>query len=49
MDFHAVQHFYKARIAVVYDFAVTQIQLGDFPHILIAEGEIPEDVYKRQG
>lgn len=42
MNLHAVQHFHKSGIVVVYDLAVTQIQFGDFRHILLAEFKIPD-------
>lgn len=42
MNLHAVQHFHKSGIVVVYDLAVTQIQFGDFRHILLAKFKIPD-------
>lgn len=42
MDFQIVQHFYKSRIVVVYDFTVSQIKPVDFVHIFFAERKIPD-------
>ena len=37
-----MKHFYKVRIIVVYDFAVSDIQFCDFVHIFFAELKIPD-------
>ena len=42
VDFHCVEHLHKRRIIMVDDLAVTQIQLRDLCHILIAEFKIPD-------
>ena len=41
MNLHAVQHLDKAGVAVVDNFAVAKVQLGNLRHIFLAELEIP--------
>ena len=42
MHLQLVQHFYKVRIVMVYDFAVSDVQLCNLCHILCRQGEIPD-------
>ena len=42
MNFHAMKHFSKSRIIMVYNLAVSQIQFCDLRHIFLAELEIPD-------
>ena len=41
MDLQTVEHLYKARITVVHNFTVTDIQSGNLCHIFLAELKIP--------
>lgn len=44
MNLHAMQHLDKTGVAVIYNLAVADIQLGDLFHILVTELKIP-DIY----
>lgn len=42
VDFHLVEYLDELGVAVVHNLAVTDVQLGDFGHILVTELEVPD-------